>query len=96
MLAHSSSPSIDFIHYSTLIHSTATVHNASYAALGHTQSTQQENQKLVMHCVAQLLQRLETTLPQHKQPATLCDPVPKYALTRTLLCQVSLQSCWAR
>lgn len=64
MLACSSSPDSNFIHYSASIHSTATVFSASWTALGPAQPQQQESHQLATKCVTQLLQRLEAVLPQ--------------------------------
>ena len=64
MLAYSSSPASNFIHYSTCLHSTATVFCASQAAMGPAQSHQQASRQMVVDCVAQLLQKVQAVLPQ--------------------------------
>ena len=64
MLGVSSSPAINFIHYSTIINSTAKVFGASQAALAHSRSQQQESCQLVRHCMKQSLQKLTASLPE--------------------------------
>lgn len=65
----SSSPAIDYIHYSTMINSTAKVFVASHAVLGSSQAQQQQCHQLATNCVSKLLHKLEKVLPELRAQA---------------------------